>query len=357
MDTTLNISLAGFPFTIEEIAYIKLNQYLNKVKTHLGDTPDTPEIIKDIELRMAELLIARLAHRKVVDSTDVQFLIDTLGLPEQYLQEEASPVPPRPTEVLVRKLFRDARGGKIAGVFSGLAYFWRIDPLWLRLAFVSVLLFSIQNSFLAISTGAWFLIYFILWILVPAARTTSDYLQMQGKAVNIESISAYQPVPPTPNMFYRSASDKKIAGVLGALSARVPIDALWLRILWVLVVLGLVPWLKEFSGFLLLAYLLVWLFAPLQGEYENHSKPSEAVFSKLLLLGVGFALLLCFLLGFSVIVALLLYQHTDFHEFLGESYSFYVSISEHSTWLWGSLVGGTLFCLLCLLCVVFALRK
>lgn len=359
MDTTLNISLGGSAFIIEEIAYIKLNQYLAKVKSHLGDNFDTSEIINDIEQRMAELLLLRLEARRVINSTDVQYLIDTLGLPEQYIQNEATTASPT-TTVGKAKLFRDMRGKKLAGVFSGLAYFWQIDPLWLRLVFVALLLFSSQSSgVVAVSAGAWLLLYGLLWVLVPAAQTTSDYLQMQGKSVNIDSISEYENHPPVPKMFYRSATNKKIAGVLGAISPMVGIDVLWLRIGFSLAALGLVPFLTALSGLLVCAYLLIWLFAPIEGEKVEEEINITSIFFKTLLLCLGFVLLFCFFAGFFMLATLVFVQVPQLHSLLGNNFSIIADISNigNPTWIWTSLIGGTVFAFLALVFILYVLRK
>ena len=85
MDKVKNISLGGFSFIIEETAYNALNNYLNEVRNHLNQNTDREEILYDVEQRMAELLKVRLKEREVVIGQDVQYLIEVLGRPEQYL--------------------------------------------------------------------------------------------------------------------------------------------------------------------------------------------------------------------------------------------------------------------------------
>lgn len=61
-----------------------------------------------------------------------------------------------------KKLYRSRRECIIAGVCGGLAEHFRIDPTWVRFAFI--LLFFLGGSAL--------LVYLIMWIIVPLAPAT-----------------------------------------------------------------------------------------------------------------------------------------------------------------------------------------
>ncbi len=54
MNKTLSIGLAGFSFTIEEHAYIKLSDYLSALRNSL-DADEAEEVMHDIEIRMVEI--------------------------------------------------------------------------------------------------------------------------------------------------------------------------------------------------------------------------------------------------------------------------------------------------------------
>ena len=88
MDQTHNISLGGFSFVIENNAAKELSSYLAKVRQFLGASPDTDEILTDVEQRMAELLRVRMQNTEVVTSSDVAYLIQVMGQPEQYVDTE-----------------------------------------------------------------------------------------------------------------------------------------------------------------------------------------------------------------------------------------------------------------------------
>jgi len=56
MNTTVNVSIGGYSFTLEENAYNTLQEYLNTVKVKLGNDKVAQETVNDIEFRIAELL-------------------------------------------------------------------------------------------------------------------------------------------------------------------------------------------------------------------------------------------------------------------------------------------------------------
>ena len=59
---------------------------------------------------------------------------------------------------LYKKLYRSRSDRKIAGVCGGLATYFRVDPFLIRLIFI---LFFLAG-------GAAFLVYVIMWLLVPS---------------------------------------------------------------------------------------------------------------------------------------------------------------------------------------------
>ena len=212
MDKIKNISLGGFSFLIEENAYTALSQYLAQVRQHLLHNPDRDEIIFDVEQRMAELLKDRIANREVVMQHDVLYLIEVLGKPEQYVEEEEQQQPDSSANATsqnfsaTKPLYRDIDDRKIGGVLSGIAHYFSINPTKLRIAFA--ILFALFFT----SGGRWFLpfhsvsfvmlvLYLIFWIVVPAAVTTAQKLEMQGTAVTLDSLATYKANTPPATPF------------------------------------------------------------------------------------------------------------------------------------------------------------
>ena len=78
----------------------------------------------------------------------------------------------------VKKLYRDTEDRVLGGVSSGIASYFGVDKVLIRVLFV-------VSIFLG---GAGLLIYIILWIITPEAKTITEKMQMQGEPVTITNI-------------------------------------------------------------------------------------------------------------------------------------------------------------------------
>ncbi|MDP2540906.1 transcriptional regulator [Tenacibaculum discolor] len=185
MNKTININLGGFFFHIDETAYQKLKRYLDAIARSLSDDPQGKnEIIADIEARISELLSERITDaRQVVNESDIEEIIAIMGQPEDYAEaeeaynENTSYSYNRNTSS--KKMFRDGDDKFLGGVCSGLGHYFNIDVVWIRLAFLILTLAGFGFGIIG---------YIILWVILPEAKTTSEKLQMEGEAVNIDNI-------------------------------------------------------------------------------------------------------------------------------------------------------------------------
>lgn len=89
MNKTININLASTFFHIDESAYNLLQSYLNKLEKAFKNTQGKEEILRDIEVRIAELFQERKKHPDyVINEKDINEVIDILGQPEDFEVEE-----------------------------------------------------------------------------------------------------------------------------------------------------------------------------------------------------------------------------------------------------------------------------
>ncbi len=185
MNRTIIININGIVFHIEEEAYEVLRNYMIDVKKHFGHTADSHEIVGDIENRIAEMFNDRIVQGKkeVVTMQDVHDVIAQMGRVSDfesgeqsagYAEEEAYGVPPMSGE---RKLMRDPDDKVFGGVCSGLGHYFGIEARWIRLILVLLFVFG----------GTGFLLYVILWIVMPVARTRADRMAMRGEAPNLQN--------------------------------------------------------------------------------------------------------------------------------------------------------------------------
>lgn len=192
MNKTLSIGLAGFSFTIEEHAYIKLSDYLNALRSSL-DASEADEVMHDIEIRMVEIFKETLSRREVINDADVEKVIAQIGSPEKIEEQEEAYYSEKNSKKSSsgtyysdkRQLFRDPENQKIAGVCAGLAAYSGMDITWMRLIWVGAFIF------LWVAPGSSLLVivlYFILWAVLPKAETASDFLKMKGKPLNFDNL-------------------------------------------------------------------------------------------------------------------------------------------------------------------------
>ena len=179
MNKTININLAGIIFHLDEVAFEKFKNYLSNVKTALGKEESGEEIIADIEARIAEIFNLRMKENssQVVELSDIEFIIETLGQPEAFVDESENEEPMSSSKK-TRRFFRNPDEKLIGGVCSGIGAYFDIDPVWIRVLFLVLLFF----------TGIGFITYVILWAAIPEAKTTTQKLQMRGEAVNLNNI-------------------------------------------------------------------------------------------------------------------------------------------------------------------------
>ncbi len=184
MNKTVTINLSGIIFHIDEDAYLKLSSYLSTIKGYFSESEGRDEIMADIENRIAEMLSEKVSDRKqVVLMTDVDYVIGVMGKPEDFAGDKSESETRKEQPVYSstgkrRRVFRDTDNKIVGGVCSGVGAYFNMDPLWLRLALVV--------AFFAFGTGI--LLYIILWIVIPEAKTSSEKLEMHGEDVNFSNI-------------------------------------------------------------------------------------------------------------------------------------------------------------------------
>ncbi|MEO8104901.1 MAG: PspC domain-containing protein [Candidatus Saccharibacteria bacterium] len=175
MNEVVRIHLGRQPFMIAVGAHQTLKTYLAAIHKQVGDQ----EVVDEVELRMAELLGERgVTGDKVILMADVDFLTHQLGEPAAFKDDSADALPSPAGDKPHKQLFRDTDNALIAGVAAGLASYFGIDVLLIRILFI-----------VAVLSGGWgILIYIALWLLVPPATSPRDRLRMQGMSVTVESL-------------------------------------------------------------------------------------------------------------------------------------------------------------------------
>jgi phage shock protein PspC (stress-responsive transcriptional regulator) len=179
MKITVSINLGGYSFNIDEDAYSELKRYLKSLELHFAGEESSSEILSDIETRMAELFRAKLTpYKQVITMDDAQSVISVLGTPEDISDNKETSARDKFSTPGYHRIYRDSDRRIIGGVCAGMGAYWNIDPWIVRVIFI----------ILTMMGGMGLLIYLILYIVLPEAKTTAQKIEMKGEPVNIHNI-------------------------------------------------------------------------------------------------------------------------------------------------------------------------
>lgn len=189
MKTTITINLGGIVFHIDDDAYEMLHTYLLAIEKQFISDDERKDVMSDIEARLSELFTEILGQKRdVIMKEDVSKVVEIMGEPEDFIDEETSnqtsysakndSKKTHYNQKAVKRLFRDPDNRMLGGVCGGLGAYFGTDPLVFRIIFIII----------AFGMGSGILIYLILWIVIPEATTTAQKLEMRGEPVTIENI-------------------------------------------------------------------------------------------------------------------------------------------------------------------------
>jgi phage shock protein PspC (stress-responsive transcriptional regulator) len=275
MKKIININFYSRVIPIEETAYEILQQYVESLRRYFANEEGREEIISDIENRFSELFADKLKKGAAcITDEDVNAIIASMGRPEEFAGEPeqpsthagptagsgsgagsgstggtgSGPQPGHGSYEEPRRLFRAANDKVLGGVCAGLANYLKLDPAIVRLLFVLI----------CFTWGAGFLLYIILWIVLPTKSLTTNARKR----------------------LYRNPDDRVIAGVASGIAAYFHIDVWIPRLIFALpLIVGIITSIFQniwwqvfhfgghilFEGFgsgLFVAYIVLWIVLP-----------------------------------------------------------------------------------------------
>ena len=181
MKEITRIHLAKTPFSAEIDAKKSLEKYLNLIQKNMHAEP---EAMREIEARMVELLAERgVSKDGVIGNDDVLAVQKQMGEPHDFSDDASEAIDDIEDKDIddkpAKQLMRDPDNAIIGGVCAGVAAYFNINPLWVRLI-------AIISPFMTFGTAV--LIYVVMWLSMPPARTASDKLRMRGEPVTLASL-------------------------------------------------------------------------------------------------------------------------------------------------------------------------
>ncbi len=247
MKKNISINISGIIFHIEEDGYENLRKYLDSINRYFASFEDSSEILADIESRVAEIFLSKLNEGKqVITADDVNSLIATMGSVSDFKaaedQEFTGPPSPKQPEPAApdtsadtsskgpgeplrqQQLRRDQKRKILGGVCSGIANYFSIDAVWIRLIF----------ALLAFAYGLTIIVYLVMWIIVPGSFELEE--------------------PEAVKKMFRDGERKVIGGVSGGIAAFFGIDIIVVRVLFVVFTI--------FFGTGFVIYIVFWIALP-----------------------------------------------------------------------------------------------
>jgi phage shock protein PspC (stress-responsive transcriptional regulator) len=255
MNKIININLAGRLIPIDESAYDQLRDYLNRLKAFFSREEGGDEIVRDMEDRMGELFQDKLNKGiPCIMAEDINDMIGIMGSPEQIENEAGEEEPARgragrqeaqaaaePSKP--KHLSRSKRDKLIGGVCGGLASYFNIDPIIIRIALIII----------TMAWGAGIIVYLLLWAILPENDDNTSVVKRR---------------------LYRNPKQKVVGGVCSGIAAYANIDPIIPRIIFATPLLGMVffgildngifffPVLVGGLPTLVILYIILWASLP-----------------------------------------------------------------------------------------------
>ncbi len=250
MKKNISINISGIIFHVEEDGYERLQNYLESIGRYFSTFEDNKEIVADIENRIAEIFLSKLNDGKqVINAEDIDGLIATMGtisdfeaieeestfteeahIPKEEPAEDTSSGQETNTTKEPRRLYRDGKRKVLGGVCAGIAHYFSIDPLWIRLLFI---LFFV-NILLGGLSGIVFIAYIVLWIVVPINNTLDEDQKIKK--------------------MFRNPDQRVLGGVAGGIASYFGTDVTLIRLLFVISIF--------LGGTGLILYIILWIITP-----------------------------------------------------------------------------------------------
>ncbi len=183
MKKVVTVAIGRKSFVIDEDAYQKLSLYLSKFRERTKMGHSSSDVMEDLEQRIAELFTEEMkSHIEVINLSMVNRVIAQLGMPDgSSAEDDFSAEEEYQVRQPVRRFYRDPDDKRIGGVCSGLAHYFNIDVVLLRVLFVVTLIMG----------GMGFWTYIIIWIIVPLAKSATQKCEMRGLPVTAENLRRF----------------------------------------------------------------------------------------------------------------------------------------------------------------------
>lgn len=215
MKEITRIHLAKVPYDIEIDAKKVLQKYLDELKKYSADE----DIFSDVEIRITEILSEnKITAGGIITLEDVQKIKKQIGDPSVFREDDNQPL--ENNSKVKKKLYRDTQNKIITGVASGIAEYFEVDAIIVRMAFILA-------CFLSFGVGI--PVYIILSLIIPRAKNASEILNLRGKKITANNIKEVNAEYDFAKINHNSENIKKvICYFLGVISLLIALGGIFL---------------------------------------------------------------------------------------------------------------------------------
>lgn len=179
MNKVITMNLNGNAHQLEEPGYASLSAYLAQAKDSLNGNLDQAEIMADLEQAIADKFRRFLTpHKSVITVSEVETVIEEMGpvTGDSTTQTDETKQAAGP-----KRLYRVVDGEWIAGIANGVAAYFNVDVVPIRILFVFLFF---------ITSGGFALAYLLAWLFIPVAETKEQQAEARGIPFNAEELIA-----------------------------------------------------------------------------------------------------------------------------------------------------------------------
>lgn len=196
MKEIVNVSISGIAFTLDKECYAMLNNFLQTTERERGVV-----VCSEVEASIAEQILSVQSSDKPVSMSLLREILERIGGVDLSSSSGVSGEGGVPRSKVAKRLYRKGEGSVLGGVCNGLATYFNVHVALIRVLFLVPFIFSFTFSIWHMHSywhfwpgfgngfsGTMFMLYIILWIVIPKARSARQILEMEGEDITVSSL-------------------------------------------------------------------------------------------------------------------------------------------------------------------------
>jgi len=183
---SITVSLNRSTLQLDDAGLMRLENYLAEAARALAQNPDRLEILADLEQAIADRCLQRVSHpQSIVTLADLEAALAEIGEVKDPASDPGvseGEYIPRDTQHSGRRLEQLNEGALLSGICAGVARYFDVDVIWVRIIMVVM---TVLSGFTAL------LIYALLMLLLPIAPSRAGAPPLGKVPTKLREAAAY----------------------------------------------------------------------------------------------------------------------------------------------------------------------